>query len=188
MSNKLKTKSINFISAVEIKEKEAKKTINIGRILMVVLPIALLGIVAVSIVFLYGAKKAVDFQTDDINFQIETLKADQSNIALYSSQVDEYDRYIANYYSAIANIESQAQINKSIVNDIQSLVGEKDIISDFSYSEGTILLSMKATDYNEPALFVQKLRDTGLFYSVTYDGFATDGITYNYSVYCQLNN
>lgn len=75
---------------------------------------------------------------------------------------------------------ADAGVTGEMIRSSLSLAGDGVIVIQVSVRDGRLVLSARAGDYREAGLFAKRLRDSGLFSSLDYEGFqqVEDGYTF----------
>ena len=87
--------------------------------------------------------------------------------------------------NALSNADSRySYLTESLFEDIGSLLGGEIALAEMSLDNDTLTLSLTAQSAGDAARFVKRLRETGLFWDISYGGFSADGETAAFEVVC----
>ena len=176
---KLRQKDINFFEASRnsgavqsIKKKNQKKVlVTVFPMVLFVACAAVWGVLFLGYLDTYAELNettvytaAMNIDSDyqlalDVEAQVQRLRTDTDNLSRVRQAVDSYPSLSKGLFETLASAEN----------------GKVDVLT-YSYasSSGTLSLGGKATGISETALFVARLRVSGLFSSLGYAGYAEE--------------
>lgn len=185
----LKIKDVNLYKRFTANpQKKAQASLKFRLAVPIVLLAAVLGGV------IFALQSSLDNMQAEYDKQLAIVnKYENSNDAdAYSANQTAYDDYTSQLTLYNKIIASYPVCNKELIDKIFSCSIDGITVGNFSYDmkSGTISYSAASSNVNLIPQYITKLRGTGCFSDVTYDGYASDDNAgyklYSFSVSCVL--
>jgi flagellar basal body-associated protein FliL len=179
-----KTKDINFYNQFADPSKKKNQSNLIIIIIIGVILIAVAGAYAV----LFAKDQMLKSQISDLTAQtqdatlLERIKSSEEMAA----ETKKMNLILQVMQSNDAIIAEQDVIKDRITNVLLMKIVESEnnevTVNSFSYSDGTVTLSLTSATENEAASYVTRLRGMEVFAWIDYTGFAGSEGQYNYTI------
>jgi|GEM_PF-3068982 len=177
MSKTIKSRELNLLLALERNKTKGSGTAGMPSMLKLCLLTAVLIILAIIAfyVFFFFASSSLD---EDIRTCEEYLNnpdvlADYSDAKAMKAEVELMQIRAMELDNALANIKSYPDLRTSDWKKIFRIAGGRVEMTGFSYDRNTGMLSFTASAgaATRVPLFITELRASGIFDSVSYDGY-----------------
>ncbi len=180
----------NDVNLIEQYKNISKKKVSSKSVLTVIFPILL----AMLIGGLSGLLYILDDQNDEkiatLRDDIKTLVNQNIESGVYSraNQLDTVRGILNLYEDARVQLADLSRFKSLQFSEFLALSGSKITLTSLSanQSEGTLSLSGLALDETQAASYIERLKDSGLFSDVEYNGYAWTGIDFSFTATCIL--
>lgn len=185
----LKEREINFIDAMNRKEKK-NTSINFKQIFFFMVPVLLFITTVGTILFLHTTILRFENKIEKIQAELmsEEVVQKQADFALLQNEISGLQGFQKNYELLERMFEGQAEADREMIHTIITQCFGKIVIEDLSMENSYLRMECHCAEYQEAALYVQRLEKTELFSKVNYQGFEKDGDKYIFSLTCSINN
>lgn len=194
----LKWKKLNFIEAEKRKDRQAAKAGKI-RILLILLPVALtvifgrdyLRVRERTLEMAEASEEMAAFLASD------QVKAGEEKRKYLYETLEVWRRYEQEERAVTVRMEKRPKLPGGFLEEIEgvmengiSLLWTKE--SPVRYDQGVLRFEVMARMPGQASAYIQRLEQSGLFASVTYDGFVrnvdplTGDVFYRFSVACHV--
>lgn len=150
--------------------------------------VVFVAIFAVCLAACLGLNGYRQLRINRLNEDMAALQSQLAEIDGYRAEAEQLQNDINSFNTAIAEFEVSPRLTITDIETVAKCMPVGVSLESFSYSSGSINMSVTGGSELSIADFANSLRNSGYFKSVTYNGVTRSDATYNGSVTVELKD
>lgn len=150
--------------------------------------VVFVAIFAVCLIACLGLNGVRQLRINQLNEDIAALQGQLAEIDGYKAEAEQLQNDINSFNTAIAEFEVSPRLTIADIETVAKCMPVGVSLESFSYSGGSINMSVTGGSELSIADFANSLRNSGYFKSVTYNGVTKSGATYNGNITVEIKD